>query len=83
MSTIRDELVHASLERAYALLDYNIHDNLGKRFEFFRRTILADKSLTKDEKSEAITSGIFFREKSTEKSTSNIVGICGNLSRSK
>ena len=54
MPVIRDELVYAAIERAYALIDYNIHDNLDELFEFLRQTILADKSLTKDEKSEAI-----------------------------
>ena len=54
MSTIRDELVYAANQRAYALLDYNIHDNLDKQYEFFRQTILADKSPTRDEKSKAI-----------------------------
>jgi hypothetical protein len=49
MSTIRDDLVYAAYNRAYALA--NINDNLEKQHEFKKQTILADKSLTKDEKS--------------------------------
>ncbi|GET66834.1 kinase-like domain-containing protein [Rhizophagus irregularis DAOM 181602=DAOM 197198] len=43
--------VFAAYHRAYALTDHNIQNTLYKRFEFRKRTILADKSLTKDEKS--------------------------------
>src|SRR3954470_11563038 len=54
MSAIREELVSAAIERSYALIDYNIQDNFHKQYEFRQNTILADKSLTKDEKTEAI-----------------------------
>src|ERR1043165_6756070 len=54
MSTIRYEKVFAAKNRALALLDYNIHDNIDKRHEFKQQIILDDKSLTEDEKSEAI-----------------------------
>ncbi|RIA96772.1 hypothetical protein C1645_814969, partial [Glomus cerebriforme] len=54
MSTIREESVWATIHRAYALIDYNIQNNVEKRHEFKQRTVLADKSLTKDEKSYAI-----------------------------
>src|SRR5215213_5219377 len=53
MATIRRELVNAALNRAFAL-DYNIHHTQEQRHEFRKQTILADESLTKDEKSEAI-----------------------------
>ncbi len=49
MSAIRKELVHAAINRSYALVDYKIHDNLHKVHEFRQQTILADESLTKDE----------------------------------
>jgi hypothetical protein len=52
MSTIRNDLVYAAYQRTYILTDYN--DNLDKRHEFRKQTILADKSLTKDEKSKVI-----------------------------
>src|SRR5438874_9255482 len=54
MAAIRDEVVYAAINRAYALTDFNIQNNLDKRHEFRKQTILADESLTKDEKSEAI-----------------------------
>ena len=54
MSAIRKALVQAVVQKSYNLIDYNIHDNMHKRREFRQQTILADKSLTKDEKTEAI-----------------------------
>src|SRR3954454_9614932 len=54
MPSIREELVFAALKRAGVLTDYNISNNLTKQHELFQQTILADESLTKDEKSFAI-----------------------------
>jgi hypothetical protein len=54
MSDIRKELVQAALNKSFALIDYKIHDNLHKRHEFRQQTILADESLTKDEKTYAV-----------------------------
>src|SRR3954447_10397833 len=54
MSLIRQGLVNAAIEKASALTDFNIHNTIDKRHEFRVQTILADESLTKDEKSEAI-----------------------------
>src|SRR5438045_9757820 len=54
MASIQKEFVFAACHRSYALLDFNIQNNLDKRHEFKKQTILADESLTKDEKSEAI-----------------------------
>src|ERR1043165_3339921 len=54
MATIRDELVFAACHRAYALIDPSIQNTLEKQHEFKQQIILADESLTKDEKSEAI-----------------------------
>src|ERR1043165_1815029 len=54
MSAIRKELVIAAFNRVGALIDYNIHNDIHKRHEFKQQTILADESLTKDEKTEAI-----------------------------
>src|ERR1044072_8711527 len=56
MSAIRKELVDAAINRSFALVDYNIHNNLHKRHEFRQKTILADESLTENEKTEAIRS---------------------------
>ena len=54
MAAIREEVVFAACHRAYALIDYDIQNNLNKQHEFIKQTILADESLTKDEKTEAI-----------------------------
>ena len=54
MAAIRIELVWSAINRAYALTDFNIQNNLENQHEFRKQTILADKSLTKAEKSEAI-----------------------------
>src|SRR5437764_1181259 len=50
MSAIRKDVVRAALNRSFALLDTNIHKGIHKHFEFKKQTLLADKSLTKDEK---------------------------------
>src|SRR4051812_31738090 len=54
MSAMRYELINAANNRAYNLMDYNIHNDIQKQYEFQKQTVLADKSLTKDEKTEAI-----------------------------
>src|SRR5437016_3749233 len=54
MAAIRKELVRAATNRASALIDYNIQNNVDKQYEFEKQIILADESLTDDEKSEAI-----------------------------
>jgi hypothetical protein len=54
MSTIREDVVSAALNRSFALIDNNIHNDIHKQFEFRKQTLLADKSLTEDEKTYAI-----------------------------
>ncbi|PKY51310.1 hypothetical protein RhiirA4_468248, partial [Rhizophagus irregularis] len=54
MTSIRKELVNIVINKAYALIDYNIQNTLDEQFEFRKNFILADKSLTKEEKSYAI-----------------------------
>src|SRR3954454_23890109 len=54
MSAIRRELVQAAFNRSAALIDFSIHNDIHKRYEFMQKIILADKSLTNDEKTEAI-----------------------------
>ncbi|CAB4424303.1 unnamed protein product [Rhizophagus irregularis] len=56
MSTIREGLIHATINKAITLIDYNNYDSVHKQFEFVKQTILADNSLTNDEKIEAISS---------------------------
>ena len=54
MSTIRRDLINATISRVFSLTDTSIYNNIHKRYEFHKQTILADKSLTNDEKTEAI-----------------------------
>ncbi|EXX72163.1 Cla4p [Rhizophagus irregularis DAOM 197198w] len=54
MSIIRKELAHAAISRSLALIDYNVHKNIHKIYEFQQQTLLADNSFTKDEKNYAI-----------------------------
>ena len=56
MSTTQkeQELALAAINRAYALIDYNIYDDQHKQYEFTKQTILTDESLTENEKAEAI-----------------------------
>src|SRR4051794_9084254 len=54
MSAIREELVTTALNRSIALIDYSIHVSFHKQHEFKQQTILADESLTKDEKAYAL-----------------------------
>jgi hypothetical protein len=54
MSGIRRELVSAALNKSFALIDRKIHVNFHKEHEFRQKIILADKSLRKNEQTEAI-----------------------------
>src|SRR3954452_5503209 len=54
MSTIRRELIYATNNKANSLIDYNICNDIHKQHEFRKQTVLADESLTKDEKTEAV-----------------------------
>ncbi|CAB4437504.1 unnamed protein product [Rhizophagus irregularis] len=54
MSTLRRELIHATINRASSLTDTNIYNDIHKQFEFKKQTVLADKILTNDEKTYAI-----------------------------
>ncbi|PKK75473.1 kinase-like protein [Rhizophagus irregularis] len=54
MSVIREEFAHAAIARSLALIDYNVHNDIHKRHEFQKQTVLADNSLTEDEKTYAI-----------------------------
>src|SRR3954454_3045058 len=54
MSTIRMELIYAATNRGFSLINYGILTDLNEQHEFRRQIVLADESLTKDEKDEAI-----------------------------
>jgi len=54
MAAVRNDFIYAAINRADTLTDCSIYNNLEKQFKFKKQTILADESLTKDEKSYAI-----------------------------
>ena len=54
MAAIRHELIWAAIGKAHISLDVNIQNNIDKQHEFKKQTILADESLTKDEKTDAL-----------------------------
>ncbi|POG59845.1 kinase-like domain-containing protein [Rhizophagus irregularis DAOM 181602=DAOM 197198] len=54
MSLGKNKLINNAINRAYALVDYNVHNDIHKQHEFQKQKLLADESLTENEKSEAI-----------------------------
>ncbi|CAB4436710.1 unnamed protein product [Rhizophagus irregularis] len=54
MSTLRYGLIYATNNRAITLTDVSIYNDMHKRFEYQKQTVLADKILTNDEKTYAI-----------------------------
>src|SRR6266542_1087567 len=54
MSNIQDDVVWAAFTGVYRRIDPTIYNTLDKQHEFKVQTILADESLTKDEKSKVI-----------------------------
>ncbi|GET64490.1 kinase-like domain-containing protein [Rhizophagus irregularis DAOM 181602=DAOM 197198] len=81
MSTIREELINAAINRAYTLIDYNIHKGFHEQYEFMQQTILADNSLTEEEKTEAIRLNIEDYDRDKIKYNSGIRRICENCNQ--
>jgi hypothetical protein len=81
MSTIREELVYATASRAYYLIDYNIHTDMYKQYEFQKQTILADQLLTDDEKTEAIKNFTETYDKNKVKLNKGAKRICENCNQ--
>ena len=81
MSDIRKGLVQAALNKSIALINYNIHDDLHKRHEFKQQTILADNSLTNDEKAYAIRELNKVYDRNKVQNNSGTKRICENCSQ--
>ena len=81
MYAIRKELVHAVIDRSFNLIDTNIHNDIHKQQEFQIQTVLADESLTKEEKTEATK--ILSRDYDRDKLIYNVgtKRICENCNR--
>ncbi len=54
MSTLRKNLIDMAINRAYLSINYNIHNDMHKQYEFVQQAILTDDSLTEEEKTYAI-----------------------------
>jgi hypothetical protein len=81
MSDIRKELVHAAINKANLSIDYNIYDDFHKVHEFKIQTILADTSLTNDEKNFAIKKYNDIYDKNKIKYNSGTRRICENCNQ--
>src|ERR1051325_9941307 len=81
MSALRRGLIYAANSRAYNLSDPNIHDDIHKRHEFRKQTVLTDESLTKDEKTEAIRLLIKNYDRSKISNNTGIKRICENCNQ--
>jgi hypothetical protein len=81
MSTIRRELINAAINRAYTLIDYNIHKGFHEQYEFMQQTILVDNSLTEEEKTEAIRLNIEDYDRDKIKYNSGTRRICENCNQ--
>ena len=54
MSKIRIDVINAAISKAESLIDTRIYDDIHKQHEFEKQMILADESLTNDEKTHAL-----------------------------
>ena len=81
MSTIRKELVNAVFNRINTSIDYNIYNDIHKRHEFKKQNILADNSLTNDEKTHAIKEENKGYDKNKIKKNEGTRRICDNCNQ--
>ena len=81
MSTIREVVVNAAHNRAQALVDYNIHNNFHKQIEFMKQKVLADESITEDEKIYAMKRLDKTLDKSKIKNNEGTKRICENCNQ--
>ncbi|RIA85107.1 hypothetical protein C1645_831282 [Glomus cerebriforme] len=54
MSSIRVDSISATINKIYTYTDHNIYNDMHKRYKFYQQMIISEKSLSKDEKTEAI-----------------------------
>ena len=76
MSAIRKQLVDDAINNIY-----NIYNNYHERFEIGKQTILADESLTKDEKAEALRLLIEFYDQEKVSKNEGTTRICENCNQ--
>ncbi|CAB4427791.1 unnamed protein product [Rhizophagus irregularis] len=78
MSTLRYELINATINRT---IDTNIYNDIHKQFEFQKQTVLADKILTNDEKTETIRKLTKYYDRSKVIDNSGTRRICENCNQ--
>ncbi|RIA81860.1 hypothetical protein C1645_836269, partial [Glomus cerebriforme] len=54
MSNNRNELIVAAYQKAFALIDNNVCNDMEKQYEITKQSIIDNESLTNDEKSKVI-----------------------------
>jgi len=81
MSVIRKKLINAVIDKSYNSIDPNIHNNFHKSYEFSKQTVLANKSLTKDEKTEAIRILTKIYDRNKVRRNEGTKSICENCSQ--
>ncbi|EXX74702.1 Ipl1p [Rhizophagus irregularis DAOM 197198w] len=81
MTNLRYELILTTIDRAILLTDTNIHNDMHKKFEFRKQTVLIDKILTNDEKSYAIRFLTKDYDRDKVRDNSGIKRICENCNQ--
>jgi hypothetical protein len=81
MSYGENKLINNAIRRSFALMDYNIQYDRHKQFEFRKQIILNDKSLTENEKTEAIKILTMTYDKDNLTFNGGIKRICENCNR--
>ena len=81
MSDIQKGLVQAALNKSVALINYNINDDFHKRHELKKQKILADNSLTNDEKAYAIRELNIVYDRNKVRRNEGTKRICENCSQ--
>src|SRR6266536_6391164 len=51
---IRKEVISTAINKADALINKNIHNNIDKQYDFRKQTVFSDKTLTNEEIFEAL-----------------------------
>ena len=81
MSAIQKELIHAVINRVNALIDFNVYDDFHKQYKFQKQTVLADKSLTEDVKTEVMRLFDIIYDRNKVTNNEGIKRICENCNQ--
>jgi hypothetical protein len=81
MSANRTEVMWSAIHRANESMDNNIYDDIHKHFEFQKQTLLADESLTEDEKIEVIKKISQTYDRAKIRNNSGTKRICENCNQ--